>query len=234
MRPGAENALSWALTAAALAIAVVAVRREFFSGSTVAPQPRILAAKGEVAREPHWQQLVDQGIRTGDADAPIHLVEFLDLECPACRGFHLRTLREARETYGPQLAVTFVHTPLPRHRFARLAAHAAECAGQQSRFYDFVDAIFARHDSLGLKPWTSYAADAGVADVTRFAACLTTAPAARIDSGFALAERFGITGTPTVLVNGWRFPAPPTMPELSRVIDDLLAGREPVAHAGIR
>jgi protein-disulfide isomerase len=53
---------------------------------------------------------------------------------------------------------------------------------------------------------------------------------AEIDSGLIIADRLGVRATPSVFVNGWRFPRPPTSRELSRVIGDLLAGREPFSQ----
>lgn len=38
-----------------------------------------------------------------------------------------------------------------------------------------------------------------------------------------MAARLGIRATPTVLVNGWRYSSPPSVPELSILISDLLA-----------
>lgn len=59
-------------------------------------------------------------------------------------------------------------------------------------------------------------------------ACLSgTRPYPRIDSGVVIAERLQLPGTPTVIVNGWRFSRTPSASQLTRVIEDLLAGKEP-------
>ncbi|HEU4994382.1 MAG TPA: thioredoxin domain-containing protein [Gemmatimonadaceae bacterium] len=121
-----------------------------------------------------------------------------------------------------------MHWPLSYHRVARPAAQAAECAEKQGRFGEFVDAIYRNQDSLLLKSWNSFAKDAGVLDVRGFEACSNAATTfARIDSGAAFAKRWGLRGTPTVLVNGWRFGAAPQASEMYQLIDDLLAGKAP-------
>ena len=66
-----------------------------------------------------------------------------------------------------------MHYPLPTHRFAEPAALAAECAGEQGRFAEFVGAVYAGQDSLGLKPWWEYARIATVQDsLLRYVNCL--------------------------------------------------------------
>jgi protein-disulfide isomerase len=121
-------------------------------------------------------------------------------------------------------------------RWVRLQAlfshptRAAECAEQQGHFVEFVDAVFDKQDSLGLKSWASYAQDAKVPNLTRYVRCVEAPGAfARIDSGLIMAERAGVRATPTVFVNGWRFPIPPTSSRLSRAVSDLLGGLDPVS-----
>ena len=93
----------------------------------------------------------------------------------------------------------------------------------------FASVAFAKQDSLGLKPWQSYATEAGIADTARFARCvLSTSPVPRIDDGLALGRRIGVRGTPTVVINGWRLARPP-YDSLSEVVAGILAGRVPNA-----
>ena len=179
---------------------------------------------------PDWQGLLHVARPIGDAVGPVHLIEFGDLECPACRQFHAEVLPKLKRRFGSKVNVSFVHYPLSIHRFARPAARAAECAASQARFGPFVEVVFANQDSLGLKSWTSMARDAGLGDSTTFARCLATIDAARVDSGVAVARRLGLNGTPTVIVNGWRVPNP-SSEELPRAIEDLLSGRDPYPKA---
>ncbi len=221
-----ERAASYLLTLAAIVIAAVLVRREFFPP---ARGPNLVPATGSLEFDADWQSYLTHAVPAGQPVATVTLIEFVDIECPACRAFHLDALRVAREEFGDQLDVRFVHWPLPNHRFARPGAEAAECAAQQGRFPEYLDALFGRQDSLGLKSWTGYAADAGVPDTLAFLNCLRNPGPlrARIDSGAVTAERLGFFGTPTILANGWRFPAPPSSVRLREVIQDLVAGRDP-------
>jgi protein-disulfide isomerase len=110
------------------------------------------------------------------------------------------------------------------------AAMAVECVALQGDVGSFVDLTFVKQDSVGLKSWPSYAAEAGIPDLPAVEACLRSPPPMpRIDRGLALAQELGLKGTPSVVVNGWVYPAPPPAEELSRVIGDFAAGRDPLS-----
>jgi protein-disulfide isomerase len=155
------------------------------------------------------------------------VVEFSDLECPFCRKFH-STLREARQTWGDSVAYTFIHYPLDFHKNAYAAARAAECAHSQGRFEQFLDIVFAKQDSMGRIPWSSLAREAAVPDPEGFAVCIAdSASVDRVERGRAVGSLLRIRGTPTVIVNGWRFASTPPDSPFRRVVADLLGGREP-------
>ena len=67
--------------------------------------------------------------------------------------------------------------------------------------------FFAQQESLGSKDWVTFAEEAGIADLAAFEACMEL-PAnsfPRIDAGRDIGSRRGVTGTPTIYVNGRRF-----------------------------
>jgi protein-disulfide isomerase len=81
-----------------------------------------------------------------------------------------------------------------------------------------VDLLYAKQDSFGLKSWTSFALDAGISDTARFNDCITKRPGARkIDSTAAQGQRMAVGGTPTVLIERWRYSQPPADSLLSIV-----------------
>lgn len=222
----ADRALSWIVGIAAVIIAAAVVYREV-SSQRGAPGTR----SDSVVYQEGWESVVPHGASVGEASAPVSLVEFIDVECPACQHFHATALAATRKKYEERLRVVYVHLPLRYHRLARPGAYAAECADKQGRFGEFIDVIYANPDSLGVLSWQGFARMAGVADSSAFADCLRSPPRARVDSGIALARALDVTGTPTVFVNGWRFGATPDAATLDRTIDDLLAGRRPRAQA---
>lgn len=223
MSPRLDRALSVIVTVAAVAVAATVVRRELFA------PPR---ASGGAARpvEPvyleDWQAMLPDGIELGKPGAAIQIVEFADLECPYCAQFH-REVLAALLADAVDASITFIHHPLRMHRFAKPAAQAAECAHQQGRFLAYVDRIYASQDSLGLKSWWAFARESAVKDSLRFASCLDGPQQSRIEAGTRWAERHDITATPTVLVNGWALPRPPTTEQLQRIVARINRGERP-------
>jgi protein-disulfide isomerase len=108
------------------------------------------------------------------------------------------------------------------------AARAAECASASGRFSEMLDALYSGQDSLGLKTWSSYARDAGIEDTIGFSRCNSNPETPQlVSAGTALARRLGVNGTPTLILNGWRYGYTPPDTELFRAIDDILASRSP-------
>lgn len=224
MRSRFELAVSTLIAIAAVSVSAAALHREFFARSANAHPPE---QGGPPTYLSAWRAFPSAGVTVGDSLAPVKIVEFADLECPFCRVFHERVERIRRE-FGDKVALVYIHYPLPNHRFARPAARAMECAASQGRFAEFQTAVFAKQDSLGLRSWAAYATDAQVTDRERFAQCAAdTSTVARIEAGVALGAQIHVRGTPTVIVNGWRFPTPPDESVLSETIRALLAGKPP-------
>lgn len=228
MKDTFERLLSVLLTVAALTIAAVLVRREW-RGPQVPELPRGAAASPR--RVTNWDELRSTGLALLAPDAGVLIVEFADLECPACKGFHAR-LRQILADIGPSLAadvgLVMVHYPLETHRFARPAARALECAYGVGAGSRFVDVAYAKQDSFGLKSWSSYAAEAGVGDTLTFARCARdTTRIERIERGRTLGEALRLEGTPTIVMNGWYFPRLPTDTELRAALKAVAAGQAP-------
>ena len=57
-----------------------------------------------------------------------------------------------------------VNHPLDYHALATIGAHAAECARERGVFEEWVRLVYVQHDSLGLKRWEAFAAEAGAGD----------------------------------------------------------------------
>jgi protein-disulfide isomerase len=92
--------------------------------------------------------------------------------------------------------------------------------------------VFEKQDSLGLKSWSSFALDAGIQDTVMFARCAgDTVELPLVVRGRALGERIGVRGTPTILINGWRMPAPP-YDSLADIIKRVVDGSPPFVREG--
>jgi len=212
-----DRLLSAGLTTAALVMAVSFSHREF-SGARRTAEP--------TEHYEDWREWLDHATLVGDSSAPVTIVEFNDMECVGCKAFHERVLHPVRAEFGPSVALAIVPFPLRSHRFAMAAAEAAECATAQGRFEEFTDLVFEKQDSLGSKPWASFAMDAGVQDLDRYSECLESERTrTRITASRAFGDSLGVRATPTIVVNGWRYPTPPTVKELTEAIEKALSGR---------
>jgi formate-nitrite transporter family protein len=77
----------------------------------------------------------------GAADAPVTLEEYGDFQCPPC-GRLAEPLQQIENDYGPRLRVIFRNFPFTIHEHAFEAAHAAEAAGLQGRFWEMHDLLY--------------------------------------------------------------------------------------------
>lgn len=138
----------------------------------------------------------------GNPAAAVVLVEFSDYECPYCQDFAARNWPRLKEDYVDTGRLRYVvhDFPLPGHPRARAAAIAAACAGEQGKYWEMHDALFAAAGQLREQDLEAHAAELGL-DAGAFAACRAQARhQARLDADVAAARRAGVRGTPSFLV----------------------------------
>jgi protein-disulfide isomerase len=147
----------------------------------------------------------------GRADAPVLIEEYGDFQCPPCGFFH-PTLKRLEGEYPTQLRVAFHHFPLRNmHKNAAEAAHAAEAAGLQGKFWQMHDLLFEKQDdwkdAAPARPvFLSYARTLGL-DLQKFTQdidSMTVSNRVMTDESGGTAR--GVTGTPTVFLNGREVP----------------------------
>ena len=137
----------------------------------------------------------------GDPAAPLVLVEYSDYQCPFCAR-HVREtapLIDREYVRTGKLRTVFADLPLERsHPLALRAAEAAACAGEQKRFWEMHDRLFASQDRL--EPWGAHA-EALSLDGPAFDECLASGRhATGIRRGVTEAARLSIATTPYFLI----------------------------------
>ncbi len=148
----------------------------------------------------------------GAPNAPIHAVVYSDFLCPWCRQLAL-WLGQVAPQFRDRLAISFRNYPLDRecnadlprtvHQGSCALALGGVCAAEQGRFWQYHDRVF----SAGLEKATAedalrFARESGL-DLPRFEQCRVSAAARqRLARDVAEGKRVGVTGTPTVLING--------------------------------
>ena len=167
---------------------------------------KLLETKSEGAAPPQQPQVVTLNVHgeafMGDPAARVAIVEYSDFECPFCGQY-------SRDIY-PQLIADYVKTgkvryyfrdlPLPMHPHALIAARAARCAGEQGKFWEMHDSLFANQGSLEAKDLTARAASLGL-DKEKFADCFSSQKYTdNIRRSAAGAVTAGINATPSFAI----------------------------------
>lgn len=140
-------------------------------------------------------------------EGEVTVVEFSDLQCPACQSVQA-PLAKILAKFEGRVQLVYRHFPLSKiHKNAQIAAQASEAANMQGKFFEFHDLLFAKQaEWSGLEDPTpkfgEYAQELGL-DKEKFAADTVSDEAKEavgVDS--AAATRYALSGTPTFFVNG--------------------------------
>lgn len=147
----------------------------------------------------------------GNEKAKVTIVEFSDFQCPFCRIFWSEAYQQIKKEYIDTGKIKFVYRdyPLPFHTAAQPSAEAAECADDQDKFWEMHDKIFGEQTKQGtgtinygvveLKKWAS---EIGL-NTSKFNQCLDSGKyKSEVESDLADGSAYGVSGTPTLYVNG--------------------------------
>ena len=165
----------------------------------------------------------------GDPDAPVTVIEFFSLTCPSCERFHKQVYNRLKPEYVDAGKVRFVARDFPLNAPALQAAVLAHCAGPE-RYFTFIDVLFQTFDdwasSRDFTDKLGQIGELGGVSRDRFADCfgdqgLENAIFQSIADGQA---EYGVSGTPTLVVNGETYDGQMSFDALSEHIDRLLAG----------
>ena len=159
----------------------------------------------------------------GSKSAPITVIEFADFQCPYC-GRVAPTIKKVQETYGDKIRLVWKDFPLTQiHPQAFKAGEAAHCAGDQGKYWEYHDRLFANQQSLMPDDLKKHATDLGL-DAKVFASCLDSSKyGERVRDGVAAGSRLGVNSTPTVYVNGRLLSGAQPYETFAMVIDEELS-----------
>ena len=162
---------------------------------------------------------------TGPANAPITVVEYSDYQCPFCARV-VPTIVKLRQVYGDKIRIVFKDFPLPNHGNAPKAAEAAHCAGEQGKYWDMHDRLFANQQGLAVPSLKQTAAGLGL-EAAKFDQCLDSGKyAASIAADMKEGEQLGVQSTPTMYVNGRAVVGAQPFEFFQSVIDEELAKKK--------
>jgi protein-disulfide isomerase len=166
---------------------------------------RLLLAREAAAAKPARPDRISIASRPfrGNGSARIVMVEFSDYQCPYCGRFYRDTLPQVDKDYIQSGKIKYVFNNLPLddlHPVAFKAAQAAECAGEQGKFWDLHGRFFSNQNLIGNGDVASQAKAVGL-DMTRFDQCLQSGKTeAAVRAGVEQAGSLGIQATPTFVI----------------------------------
>jgi protein-disulfide isomerase len=139
----------------------------------------------------------------GARNAPVTIVEFIDIECRTCAEPYHVLDRIFNESNG-KVRIVAMHYPLSQHKNAANAAIAAEAAREQGKFFEYVDLLFKDQSALELTGLKQYATQLGL-DRKKFDAALDgTRLSDIVDHDRLEGDKIGVSRTPTIFINGRR------------------------------
>ena len=185
-----------------------------------------LRAKSDVAvllRPPSVNVAYDPSRVKGDPKAPITIVEFSDFQCPFCKKSE-STLHELLTKYSGQVKLAYLDFPLRDiHPMAQSAAEAARCAGEQGKFWEYHDSLYADQSKLDGADLLSRARSLKL-DAKSFQSCLDSGKfKSKIDADLEQGRKVGVAGTPGFFVNGVFLSGALPPADFEKIIDNELA-----------
>jgi protein-disulfide isomerase len=138
----------------------------------------------------------------GNADAPLTMIEFTDLECPFCREYATTGFDAIKKDWIDTGRLRYLarDVPIDTHVHSLMAARAARCAGDQQRFWEMRTALM-KNANLLSADYILKTANALKLDAKTFTACASsTTHDAGIQADLAEAIKLGLRGTPTFVI----------------------------------
>ncbi|HXI65990.1 MAG TPA: DsbA family protein [Gemmatimonadales bacterium] len=173
------------------------------------------------------------GFTLGSDSAKVEVTEYSDFECPFCASFatvQMPVIRQQLITTG-KVRWRYRDFPLPVHQFSRYAALAAQCAGEQGKFWEMHDQLFSNHQwaQTGKNPaslFRDFARTIGL-DIDKYDACVDGQRyAGRIQASVQEGEALGVRGTPSFFVGGQMFQGRATSDDFKALFDSLSKTRK--------
>lgn len=161
----------------------------------------------------------------GPETAPVIIVEYGDLGCPACWAWHkLGVLKDIRAKYGDQVRFVWKDFPVVTLNSPK-AAEAAQCAHEQGKFWEFHDSIYDSDnpEAIGKEDLATHAAIIGL-DMNQFNECVDSRRYRdKVNNQQYEAFEIGFKGSPAFLVNDKPFVGAQRLEVFEEVIDSFLA-----------
>jgi protein-disulfide isomerase len=162
----------------------------------------------------------------GDPKAPVTIVEFSDFQCPFCKKTE-SVLSALLEKYRGKVKLAYLDFPLKEiHPRAESAAEAARCAGEQGKFWEFHDSLFADPSKLDETDLIERARTLGLKEEP-FRTCVASGKyQSSVNADREAGIKAGVAGTPGFFINGVFLSGAQSQAEFEKIIDGQLSFAE--------
>ena len=150
----------------------------------------------------------DNNATIGNKDAKVKIFLFSDHQCPFCAKFFDEIVTTSK-SFGDKVVLVYKDLPLEFHSQSMNAAIAGECAKDQGKFWEMSKRLYNTQKQWGnlkddkVKGFFKQQAKRLGLDMEKFDGCLENGEHKdSIEKSKKEAEAFGITGTPSVFING--------------------------------
>lgn len=172
---------------------------------------------------PRVQVTFDPKRVKGNPKARVMIVEFSDFQCPYC-GQVEATLKSVLAKHEGTVALAFRDMPISQiHPFAQGAAEAARCAGEQGKFWEYHDLLFADQGALDRSGLIAKAAKLQL-DPQQFETCISSEKyKSQVQQDNQEGMRAGVSGTPGFFINGVFISGAQPEAAFDKIIEEQLA-----------
>jgi protein-disulfide isomerase len=166
-----------------------------------AAPPPAAARPGEPDANTRYRAEIKGSPMKGAKDAPITIVQWSDFQCPFCSRVE-PTVAKVMDDYKGKVRVVWRDLPLPFHPNALPSAIAARAAGDQGKFWEMHDKLFADQQHEDRATFEKYAEELGL-NMGKFKAALDAQKGKEaIEADAAAGGKIGARGTPAFFING--------------------------------
>jgi protein-disulfide isomerase len=174
------------------------------------------------------------GIAWGPKDAPIKIEEFIDYQCPGCRG---QWSQYEEEIIGALAAtgkvryeynfLTFLETRPGGRNDSSNAANGAMCAADQGKFFELHNTLFNSQFEENVGQFSPQRIKEmgkliGLADVAKFDACIDAGThKGRLAPMSDDASKRAVDSTPTFFVNGKKYTGSQSLADLRKIFAEV-------------
>ena len=170
---------------------------------------------------------MDAAPAVGPKNAPVTIVEYADLGCPACLYWYkLGVLNQLQAKYGDQMRFVWRDYPVIT-LLSPAAAEAGQCANDQGKFWEFHDAVYDHEGKIQASDLEVYASAIGL-NMSQFNECVSSRRYRdRVNAEMQEAFNYGYNGAPFFIVNDQVIiHGMQALSVFSNVIDPMLAAKK--------